>query len=375
MGARTRIWCAGLWVALLFPGARAAAVTVVEPIARLSLEGGYDSNALYRGEGSDRTGRISPEVGLRFRDHLFDLRAAYGGDYIVYERLAPDGIWNHRGVLRLEATPTHRLQIDLTARGGYAFDPVGLAQMGIFRTGQDSAWTAAGRGRIAWQAAHRIELAATYADRTVVFSDRSGGAMHSPGGEALWLASERLAFGVAYAGGVFQEFRPGRGDTVAFAHGARGRARYRFTRQLEVDGYAGPAVWRGPEGTAVVPEAGAELRLEGRWTALRVAASHGLGIGSTARPGLVDSAELGAVRRFGLRYDVRVDGGLWHSGLAPDGGLSTLGYAASGEAGMQVGGGVRLALALTHFARIDDPSAALRRTTVGIRLGWALPER
>ena len=70
----------------------------MEPIARLTLEGGYDSNALYVGQGGDRTGRISPEVGLRLRDHLFDLRTAYGGDYIVYERLAPDGIWNHRGL-------------------------------------------------------------------------------------------------------------------------------------------------------------------------------------------------------------------------------------------------------------------------------------
>ncbi len=373
MGARTGIGIAALWVALLLPAARAAAATVAEPIARLSLEGGYDSNALFLGQGSDRTGRISPEVGLRLRDHLWELVAQYGGDYLVYERLAPEGIWNHRGAIELEATPTHRLAIDLTARGGYAFDPVGLAQMGIFRTGRESAWTVSGRGRIAWQAARRIELAATHSERTVVFAEGDGGAMHAPGAEALWLASERLAFGGAYAAGVFQSF--GARDTVAFSHGARARARYRITRLLEVDGYAGPAVWLGPDDRAVVPEAGAELRLEGRWTDLRVGLAHGLGIGSTARPGLVDSAELGVVRRFGLRYDVRADGGIWHSGEAPDGGNATLGYAASGEAGMQVGGGVRLALALTHFARIDDPSAALRRTTVGIRLGWALPVR
>jgi hypothetical protein len=373
MGARTGLGVAALWVALLLPPARAGAVTVAEPIARLSLEGGYDSNALFLGQGGDRTGRISPEVGVRLRDHLWMLQAEYGGDYLVYERLASSGIWNHRGTLKLEATPTHRLAVDLTARGGYAFDPVGLAQMGIFRTGQDSAWTLSGRGRIAWQAAHRIELAVTHSERTVVFSDGAGGAMHAPGAEALWLASERLAFGGAYAAGVFQGF--GARDTLAFSHGARGRVRYQITRQLEVDGYAGPAMWFGPDGNAVVPEAGGELRLERRWSDLRVSASHGLGIGSTARPGLVDSAEFGAVRRFGLRFDVRADGGIWRSGVAPGGGNATLGYAAAGEAGMRVGGGVRLALALTHFARIDDPSAALRRTTVGIRLGWALPVR
>ena len=144
-----------------------------------------------------------------------------------------------------------------------------------------------------------------------------------------------------------------RGDTVAFSHGARARGRYRMTRTVEVDAYAGPAMWRGPEGTAVVPEAGAELRMEGRWSDLRVSAVH----------------------RFGRTYDVRVDGGIWRSGVVPGGGNSTLGYAASGEAGMAMGAGVRVALALTHFARIDDQSSALDRTTGGIRLGWALPNR
>lgn len=373
MGARTGSGIAALWLALLLP-ARAASVTVAEPIARISLEGGYDSNALFLGQGGDRTGRVSPDVGLRLHDHLWDMRAEYGGDYLVYQRLQPNGIWNHRGLLKLEATPTHRVDVSLTAKGGYAFDPIGLAQMGIFRTGKDSAWTLAGRGRVAWQALRRMELAATLSDRTVVFSDRTGGAMHAPGAEALWLATERLAVGGAYAAGVFQGFERG-GDTVAFSHGARARARYRVTRTLEVDGYAGPAMWRGPEGTAVVPEAGAELRLEGRWSDLRLSAAHGLGIGATARPALVDSAELGAVHRFGRTYDVRVDGGIWRSGTVPGGGNATLGYAAAGEAGMAVGAGVRVALALTHFARIDDRSSALDRTTVGIRLGWALPTR
>lgn len=374
MGAWRGLGFAALAAALLAPAARTAAVTVAEPIARLSLEGGYDSNALYLGQGGARTGRISPDVGFRLLDHLFKLTATYGGDWLVYERLASNGIWNHRGALELEAAPTHRTRLTTTARGGYAFDPVGLAQMGIFRTGQRSAWTVQARGRAAWDAARRLELAITAAERTVVFSDRSGGAMHAPGAEALWLVSERLAVGGAYAAGLFQGFDP-EGDSLAWSQGLRARARYRITRMLEVDGYAGPAMWLGTRDHAVVPEAGVELRLSRRETDLRVAVAHGLGIGSTARPGLVDSAEVGLVRRFGLRFDVRGDGGIWRSGTAPSGGNSTLGYAASGEAGMQVGGGVRVALGVTHFARVDEPSEDLQRTTVGIRLGWALPAR
>lgn len=373
MGARTGSGIAALCLAVLLP-ARAAAVTVVEPIARLSVEGGYDSNALFLGQGSDRTGRISPDLGLRLHDHLWDLKAVYGGDYLVYERLQPNGIWNHRGELRLDATPTQRTTVALLAKGGYALDPIGLAQMGIFRTGKTSAWTLFGKGRVAWQALRRLELAATVNDRTVVFSDHTGGAMHAPGAEALWLVTERLAVGGAYAGGLFQGFDP-KGDTIAYSNGVRARARYAVTRLIEVDGYAGPAMWHGPGGTAIVPEIGGELRLAGRWSDLRVSVGHALGIGSTARPALVDSAELGAVHRFGRTYDVRVDGGIWRSGNVPGGGNATLGYAAEGEAGMVVGAGVRLALALTHFARIDNLSSALDRTTVGIRLGWALPTR
>ena len=80
-------------------------------------------------------------------------------------------------------------------------------------------------------------------------------------------------------------------------------------------------------------------------------------------------------RRFLRRFELHTDGGLWNSGRVPTGADAVTGYAVAGEAALLVGGGVRLALAATHFARIDDPSAALRRTTFGLRLGWTLPER
>ncbi|HYG69282.1 MAG TPA: hypothetical protein VD838_16540, partial [Anaeromyxobacteraceae bacterium] len=83
MGARGFVKAVAV-LALLGPVARAGASTVVEPIARLSLEGGYDSNPLYDGSGSAETGRISPDVGLRARDHLYDLQLTYGGDYVAF---------------------------------------------------------------------------------------------------------------------------------------------------------------------------------------------------------------------------------------------------------------------------------------------------
>src|SRR5690242_21888902 len=109
MGTSRRLGKAALCAAILFAATRSGASTVVEPIARLTLEGGYDSNALYDGSGSDRLGRISPDVGLRLRDHTWDLRLVYGGDWVYYERLAPRGFWNHRGLLQLDARPTPRV--------------------------------------------------------------------------------------------------------------------------------------------------------------------------------------------------------------------------------------------------------------------------
>jgi hypothetical protein len=130
----------------------------------------------------------------------------------------------------------------------------------------------------------------------------------------------------------------------------------------------------GPGDTAIVPEIEALAVARTRAFDLRASLSHGLGIGSTAQPGLVDAAEIGAVRRFGRRFVLRGDGGLWHTGRAPGGGDAVTGYAIGGEAGVLVGMNLRLALAATHFDRLDD-APEVRRTTMGVRLGWELPGR
>lgn len=374
MGAPTRIGRAALCAVILCAAARAAASTVVDPIARLTLEGGYDSNALYDGSGSDRTGRVSPDVGLRFRDHTWELRTTYGADFLMYDRLEPGGSWNHRGFVGLEARLSRRLTLGGTFRGAYAFDPVGLAQMGIFRTGRDSALMVHGRGRAEYRLTERVDVAATLSEETIRFEDRTGGAMHQPGAEALYRTTRRLSLGAGYVASLFQSFERELTEW-AYAHGARARARYQLDRHLSVNAYVGPSLWLKERDAVVVPEGGVELLGASREWEVRTQLAHGLGIGNTARPGLVDWIEFGVARRFAHRYELRSDGGIWRSGRAPSGGDAVTGFAVSGEAALLVGGGVRLALAATHFARLDDPSAALRRTTVGLRLGWTLPER
>ncbi len=374
MGTSRRLGKAALCAAVLLAATRSGASTVVEPIARLTLEGGYDSNALYDGSGSDRLGRISPDVGVRLRDHTWDLRLVYGGDWVYYERLAPKGFWNHRGLLQLDARPTRRVHVEAEGHGFVTFDQIGLSLMGVFRTGRNSATILQGRGRVEYRAERSVDVAGSYLERSVIFGDGTGGAMHQPGVEVLYHWDPPLLLGGAYALSVFQELDPA-GQNVSFAHALRGRMIYRLTRELTVDAYAGPAMWHRPGDYAVVPEAAVQLLGVSRFLDYRFLLLHGLGIGTTARPGLVNTLEFGVSRRFQRRFELHADGGVWNSGTAPSGTSAVTGYAVEGEAALLVGGGVRLGLAAAHFARLDTSSAALQRSTIGLRLGWELPHR
>lgn len=375
MGAWRRLGEAAALAAILSAAPRAEASTVMEPIARLSLEGGYDSNAFYNGSGGDRMGRISPDVGLRLRAPLWDLRAAVGGDWVYYEEFAPRGIWNQRGTLMLRARPNRRTIVDGSLRASWAYDPVGLAQAGVFRPGKQSAFLLGARARGEWKATRRLDVAATLTERAVVFEDRTGGAMHQPGIEALWAETERLSLGGSYTFGVFQDFDVGHAGT-ATSHGVRARARYRLSRHLSLEAGAGPALYVG-RSTAVVPEARVELLAVSRGWDLRLTAEHGLGLGMTALPGLVSSFEFGADRTFRRRWYAHADGGVWRSGEAPSGAYSVTGYAVAGEAGALLREDLRLGLGLAHLARATAPfpgdplpASAYRRTVVGMRLTW-----
>jgi len=369
---RARRW-AGLTAAcaaLLASPARAE--TQLEPIVRMGVEGGYDSNVLFDGRG-DAESRLSPELGLRAFDHLFTLTGVYGLDYLEYRRLQPNGVWNHRGTLDLSAWLTPRLHLTGSAKSIYATDPVGLAQVGIFRAGEARALFLQAGSRAEYELTPLMVIAGEMREQLVRFQDQTGGAMHAPALELLHRLNERLELGGAYAFSVFQDFLPGQ-TRLAYAHGFRARARYMISRFLEADAFAGPALWSGTT-RAVLPEAGLELRLVERDWDLRLEVGHQLGLGSTADPGLVNSIEFGTVRRFGRLFDLRGDGGIWEAGEIPSGRNATTGFAVAGEAGWHVTRQLRLAVAAAYLARLDNSSSELRRTTVGIRMGWELPAR
>ncbi len=374
MGAWRRAGKAAVAAVVLCAAARAAASTVAEPIARLSLEGGWDSNALYRGT-ADTENRISPELGLRLRDPLWTFAGSYGADWIRYQQLQPNGAWSHRLLLRLEAHPARRWTIRGDAHGAYAFDPVGLALIGIFRTGRQSALVGRLNARVTYRIAPRVDGVVDAAEQTVRFDDRTGGAMHAAGAAGMWRWTERLSVGAGYRLSLFQGSHPTFQD-LAYANALQARVTYEIDRHLAVEAAAGPETWARPGTFNIVPEATVTLTRTERDSDLRITAHHGLGIGSTAAPGLVTSIEGGAVHRFGRSFLLKGDGGLWNSGVAPSGAHPVLGYAASGEAAWLMTRGLRLSLVAARFATLNQPANdRLTRTTVGLQLGWELEPR
>jgi hypothetical protein len=366
VGARWRVGAVFAAAALLL-ATRAAAEVVVEPIARLAVEGGYDSNVRYDGGGGDQVAGVSPDVGIRMRDHLWELTAAYGADVLKYQTEVDGAVINQRGVFELQSRFSPRTRLDVKFRGTYAPDPVGLARLGIIaRNG--SAIVLRGDGRLAWRWTERATLAATYAERGAVLSEEGGSLLHAPGVEAAYRLDPRTELATAYRFDVFQSLTEGLPSSTA--HELKGIARWRWSRRSMLTAEGGPALWNGPGGPSLVPEASFAYLYSGREGDVRVEARHGLGLSSLARPSLSDSFEVGAALRLGRSFRLRADAGLWRGGQLPTGDETNVGYGVGAELSWLATRGVEMGILATRFARIDEPSAASERNVVGLRLAW-----
>ncbi len=374
MGARRRASKAAVLSVLLCAGARSEASVQAEPIARLGLEGGYDSNVLYDGRGGDNLGRVSPDLGFLLRNHTWNLGLEGGGDLLMYEQRRSAPVWNQRGRFTLHARLDPRLTLETDLRGTYAPDPIGLARLGIFgRAG--AALIANGSARASWRMDHEWTLAGTLAEHVVRFDAGTGAASHTPGLEATKRVEERLELGGAYRFDIFQGF--GAGSQDAFAHELQAVARYRWSRRLTLEAEGGPALWDAPSGggLSVVPQAAVQLLAAGRRGDARLTLKHGVGLGNLATPGLFDAAEAAFTVRLSRSFQVHADGGLWRSGAIPWGADGVLGYGVEGEIAWLFGDGFRVGLAASRFARADTADSTFNRNIVGLRLGWELLHR
>jgi hypothetical protein len=375
MGARWRTARAVVLAAALAAGARAGASVQVEPIARLTLEGGYDSNVLYDGRGNE-AGRVSPGIGLHLRDHTWNLLLDAGGDLLMYPRagaLTSSTVWNQRLKAVAAARLTERTTLDLDAKGTYAFDQIGIAREGIFRPDESEALLVRTKGRLAWRYDHLWTVAGTFDERVARFSDGTGAASHTPGVEVALRLDHRSEVGGTYRLDVFQIFGPASGLT--YAHEALGIYRYRLTRRLTFEATAGPVVWSTGGTTWVIPQAGAQVFGDWRRGAFRLSVGHGVGLGVTATPGLFDSVEGGATMRLGTSWEVHADGGLWRSGAPPWGSNSVLGYGVEGELAYRITRELKVGAAVSRFARADLTTTRFDRDIVGLRMSWELRHR
>ncbi len=374
MGARwpSRVACvACLW----FAAARSEASVVAEPIARLTLEGGYDSNVFYDGKGGNAMGRVSPDLGLRLADHTWKLQGYYGGDFLNYGTSTPMmQAWNHRGELRLDARPTRRTSILVDGSGTYAIDPLGLARLGLFGRVTGPSLIVRGGARYRWMAERRLQLSATYDDREVRFQDGGGAAAHTPGAEAAWSLSPRSQLGLAYRFDIFQDFNPV-ARSNAYAHEVKAVYRYALERHLEIEAEGGPAFWQGKQSRYIVPEAAASLLATSRNLVGRVTLRHGVGLGGVANPVLSDGLEAAFSDQLSRHWRMHAEAGLWRSGAVPSGAHPVLAWSAGGEVAYRVARDLEIGLAASRFDRLDTPSPALRRMVFGLRVSWQLESR
>jgi hypothetical protein len=362
--ARWAACAAGLLLA-----ARAAPATVVEPLARLAVEGGYDSNVRYEGLGGDVGGAVSPDVGVRLRDHLWTANAGYGADLISYREEDAGPSVNHRGHLDVDARLTRRTTLGLDLRATYAPDPTGLARLGIFGP-SGAALILRGDGRLAWRYSPRLTLAATLRERGADVEGEDGTLMHAPGVEAAWRLDRRTEVGVAYRLDWFQSLSSTRDD--ATAHEGLAIGRWRWSRRLTLEGEAGAALWSDQAGSTVIPVAAANLLASGRRGDLRVSLAHGLGLSRLAAASLSDSFEVGAVARLGRSFRLRGDGGLWRSGELPWGSDAVLGYGFTAEVTWVTTRSIEMGIVASRFAHLDGPSDTGDRNVVGLRMAWQL---
>ncbi len=374
MGARRWAGRAAVLAAILGAGARAEGSVEVDPVARLSLEGGYDSNVFYDGRGGDSLGRVSPELGLQLRDHLWTASLVGGGDLLFYGQRSRDPVWNQRGRMLLHARPQERWELNADVSGTYATDPLGLARLGIFEPpGKGAALILRGSARVTWSATPLWRAALTFSENAVRWDDRTGALAHTPGVELTRALGHRLEMGGAYRFDFFQGLGPG--ATNATAHEVGMIARYRFTRHVNVEAEAGAAYWEGPGDSSVAPQAAVQVIVFGRHgDAARVTLRHGVGLGLTATPGLFDAFEGAVTKSFGSLV-LHADGGLWRSGEIPWGANAVVGYGVEGEVGWRFGRSVTVGLGASRFARADTSSSLYDRNTVGLRVRWELRHR
>ena len=142
-----------------------------------------------------------PSVGLRFRDHLWSFAPSTAATSSRTSGCSRTGSGTTAASLDCSTRDADaaRSRCRATLRGAYAFDPVGLAQMGIFRTGRERRVHPPGARRGEYRATERVIVATSSRSESVRFEDARAARCTQPASRRLPADRERLTLGGAYA--------------------------------------------------------------------------------------------------------------------------------------------------------------------------------
>jgi hypothetical protein len=372
-GAVRRAWKGWVTAAVMGCAPAALATTVVEPRARVSLEGRYDDDFRLNagGTGGQMMTKLTPRLGLDVKDPTLTLESFYAADLLLRHG-SGNLTLDHRAGVSVRKLLSRRLRVEVSGGLYRVTDPTSLPRESVARSAQPVLY---GRTRVyaVGRLSRRVDVGAGYAMEgvRVLEGNNPSGFVHTPFVETWLRTTRRLSVGAEYR---YQAFLYG--EQVDQAHGVAGALRYRLTRQTTATLRAGPVSYVGADGTrGLLPRVKLEVLHEvpGRFDLGFVAGHDLVGASGFASSLWADYAGLVANHHFNSRLSVYGGASVFRNGRAPnEGAFSWGGGGARVAQGYAMGAGVQFKLneylsvqgAVDRIAQVGMDEAAV--DTVGL---------
>ncbi len=368
-----RLATATIVAALLCAVPRSADATDRDkPFVGVTAEELYDSN-VNNSRGADAVSRVTPEAGLMHEGPVTKIVADYRLAMHAYATGAADSTINHRGALQIGTKLGPRVDANAGGILLVADDPVLLDRPGVAVApgGFDDLTLSAGAtGALT----RRWKLDGTYAFRRTRWSQASAmigvfdSDEHDGAIGATWRWTRRLDVGGRVLGQDFVTYGSAMGDSQTIAPVAS--LAWQASHTIRLSGWAGPEFFLG---RATTWTGDARAVWQGRKLRATLTLDRTI-FGGTGAQGAVwsDYGRLGVVWRLHRRTAIRLVGGAFAQGIAPDANASVTGLMGRVEwSFLAFGKNTRIDVYAEQ--RMQDASGGtaftnIERTFVGIRL-------
>jgi len=380
-GAVRRAWKGWVTAAVMGCAPAALATTVVEPRARVSLEGRYDDDFRLNsgGTGGQMMTKLTPRLGLDVKDPTLTLESFYAADLLLRHGSGNLSL-DHRARVSVRKLLSRRLRVEVSGGLYRVTDPTSLPRESVARAAQPVLY---GQTRVyaVGRLSRRVDLGAGYSMEgvRVLTGNSATGFVHTPFVEGWFRASRRLSLGVEYR---YQAFLYG--EELDQAHGVGGALRYRVTRQTTATLRGGPVSYLGADGTrGLLPRVKLEVlhEIPGRFDLGFIAGHDLVGASGFANALWADYAGLVVNHHFNSRLSVYGASSFFRNGRAPNEGAFSWDGGARVSQGYALGGGVQFKVneylsvqaAVDRIAQVGVDEAAvdavgLTRNVAAVRL-------